>query len=252
MAPSTQSRKSAKRVIAPGKTRLVGPLLIATEVELLNKLNHPNIIVCHGVHFKEKEIWIILEYADGGSLGSLIQTYGKLPEKTVAIYLKQILDGLIYLHKQNVIHRDIKPDNVLLNSRGQVKLSDFGCSQQMMNSQTKEEMVKQLKGSIPYMAPEAMRQEILSRKADVWSLGCLALELATGVPPWSQHDMDNVLSLMYKIGSNDEIPIIPADLSEETKDFLERCLQRDISKRATSSDLLDCKIFTKFKLQNLC
>lgn len=184
-----------------------------------------------------------MEFADGGSLLELTSVFGKLPEQTAVIYLKQILDGLVYLHELNVIHRDIKPQNILLNSQGVVKVSDFGCSQEMLTSQTKEELMTHLKGSIPYMAPEALRLEHLSRKGDVWSLGCLLLELVTGVPPWNEFGLDNVISLMYKIGCEDIVPEIDPSLSELLKDFISLCLKRDINERATSKDLLIHPIF---------
>lgn len=169
----------------------------------------------------------------------MISTYGKLPEKLVAYYLKQILKGLAYLHQSKIIHRDIKPANVLMTSLGEVKISDFGCSQQMITSQTPAEIVQQMKGSVPYMAPEALRQEVLSRKADIWSLGCLALELATGKQPWYEHNWENMYGAMFFIGSNDVVPKIEDTLGDDTKAFLNRCLQRNFGERPSASQLLE-------------
>lgn len=171
----------------------------------------------------------------------MISIYGKLPEKLVAYYLKQILTGLAYLHETKIIHRDIKPANILVTSQGQIKISDFGCSQQMMTSQTPAEIVQQMKGSIPYMAPEALRQEVLSRKADIWSLGCLALELATGKQPWSEKNWENMFGAIFFIGSNDVVPEISDELSDDLKGFLERCLKREFGERSSALELLEDK-----------
>lgn len=179
-----------------------------------------------------------MEYADAGSLEKLTSTYGKLPENLVAFYIKQILNGLVYLHERKIIHRDIKPANILTTSQGQVKISDFGCSQQMITSQTPAEIVQQMKGSVPYMAPEALRQEVLSRKADIWSLGCLALELATGKQPWSEKSWDNMYGAVFFIGGNEVVPEVDDELSDGFKAFLDRCLQRNFEERASAQDLL--------------
>ena len=202
------------------------------------KLDHPNISKCYRIAKSSSEVWILLEYADGGSLESLILTYGKLPENLVANYLTQIIHGLVYLHEKKVIHRDIKPSNILMTSQGQVKISDFGCSQQMLTSQTPLQLVTQMKGSVPYMAPEALRQEVLSRKADIWSLGCLALELATGKDPWAHKQWDNLFSAMLYIGKRNVTPPICDSLSSGMKEFLGKCFQRDLKKRASAKTLL--------------
>jgi serine/threonine protein kinase len=108
----------------------------------------------------------------------------------------------------------------------------------MLTSQTPAEIEMQMKGSIPYMAPEALRQETLSRKADVWSLGCLALQLATGKQPWAEKTWDNMWGAVFFIGNNEVIPKIGDGVSKGMKGFLLKCLQRNFEERASAKELL--------------
>jgi len=195
---------------------------------------------------KPTEYWIVMEYANLGNLQSLISTYGKLEEQTLVVYLRQILKGIDYLHKNKVIHRDLKPSNILLTNEVEVKLSDFGCSFQMEGSQTKEDLVISFKGSIPYMAPELLVETHLSRKGDIWSIGCTVLEMATGVPPWSDRKFDNCFHAVYQIGTQKITPTVPEDLSSDLKDFLSKCLLSDPKDRASAEDLLSHKLITKY------
>lgn len=141
------------------------------EMSLLTSLRHENIVALLHTSQTLEEINLFLEYCDAGSFTTLLKNFGPLPEDLIRIYTIQILKGLEYLHEQKIIHRDLKPSNILLDSKGNVKISDFGCSG-MLTTVTKDQMVETLKGSILYMAPELIKQTLLSRKSDIWSLGC--------------------------------------------------------------------------------
>ena len=133
-------------------------------------------------------------------------------EKTIKVYAKQILSGLKYLHANGVIHKDIKGANILIHKDGTVKLSDFGCSKEIEKTLTSGKNPMQndgLKGSVPWMAPEVVKETGHGRRSDIWAFGCTILEMATGKTPWSHLKLDNQIALLMKIALSDEIPEIP-------------------------------------------
>ena len=171
-----------------------------------------------------------MEFCSGGSLADLVTRQGALDEEVVQWYTVQMLQGLAYLHSRGVLHRDLKPNNVLLASSSDgetiLKLADFGCSKTLEGtSATATNAV----GTIAYCAPEVLRPvDGVSRtrygyKADIWSLGMTVLELLTGVRPFS--DSSNVFAIMYRLAMKLEGPEIPDSLSADAKDFLHRCLE---------------------------
>lgn len=188
-----------------------------------------------------------MEYANLGNLRSIMKTYGPLCEQTLVVYLKQILSGLAYLHRNKIIHRDIKPSNLLINNDVEVKVSDFGCSFQMNVSETRDDFVSTFKGSIPYMAPELLRETQLSRKSDIWSIGCSVLELVTEKEPWHEKNFDNYFAAILEIGTQPVTPTVPDELSEDVKDFIQRCLKRDPNERPSAEELLEHKLIKKFE-----
>lgn len=160
--------------------------------------------------------------------------------------MRQILDGLSYLHAKGIVHRDIKCANILLDAKGNIKLSDFGCSGQYIESQlassnmnliTSDNFLDSLKGTLPWMAPEVVLQKQYGKKADIWSLGCTLLEIATGNQPWGK--MDNLYQAMNKIGRTNDTPYIPDSLSEEFKSLLNMCFLRDPKERPNVLKLQD-------------
>jgi serine/threonine protein kinase len=202
-------------------------------------LNHPNIINCIGSEIINSNLLIYLEYVPGGSLGDLIQRYGPLSEKLIKIYLRQILKGLQYLHSKGIVHRDIKAANILLDTNGVIKLTDFGCSGQisLSSSHSENNLLNSIKGSIPWMAPEVICQNRYGCKADVWSLGCLLIELKTGKSPWGK--LDNIVQALFKIGRSNAIPEFPLDISDSLKDFLCMCINRNPQNRSDVTSLLN-------------
>ena len=126
---------------------------------------------------------IFLEYVEGGSISQMISKFGKLKESLIKIYLIQILEGICYLHKHKVIHRDIKGGNVLVSNQGECKLADFGSCKKL--NEIAGANFLSLQGTPHWMAPEVIKQQSYGRKADIWSLGCLTIEMATGNPPFN-------------------------------------------------------------------
>jgi len=192
-----------------------------------------------GSEIIDGNLFLYLEYIPGGSLGDLIRNFGPLSEKLIKIYIRQILKGLQYLHSKGIVHRDIKAANVLLDTCGTVKLSDFGCSGQisLSSSHSENELLNSIKGSIPWMAPEVICQSKYGCKADIWSLGCLIIELKTGKSPWGK--LDNFIQALFKIGRSQALPEFPVDISDNLKDFLCMCINRSQDLRPDVALLLN-------------
>jgi len=151
---------------------------IEEESKLLSELQHKNIVTYYGSERDKEFLKIYMEFVDGGSIASLIKTYGPFSENIAARYTKQILEGLEYLHYHNVVHRDIKGANVLVTRNGIVKLSDFGSAKRICSYE------KSMIGTIAWMAPEVIAAKGYNWFADIWSLGCTVFEMLTGKPPF--------------------------------------------------------------------
>jgi len=183
-----------------------------------------------------------MEYVSGGSIKSLINKFGPLDESTIKIYTKQILEGLLYLHKNKIIHMDIKAANILVSSDGKVKLSDFGCSSNLDFMKNKNQIIDTIKGSLPWMAPEVINDMAYSLKSDIWSLGCTLIEMASGKTPWGE--FDNMMNAIYSISKSNKLPTIPDNLSNDAKFFITECLNRNVSDRPNVSELFDFPFIT--------
>ncbi|XP_030956391.1 mitogen-activated protein kinase kinase kinase ANP1 isoform X2 [Quercus lobata] len=201
------------------------------EVKLLKNLSHPNIVRYLGTVREEETLNILLEFVPGGSISSLLGKFGSFPEAVIRTYTKQLLLGLEYLHRNGIMHRDIKGANILVDNKGCIKLADFGASKQATVSGAKS-----MKGTPYWMAPEVILQTGHNFSADIWSVGCTVIEMATGKPPWSQQYQE-VAALFY-IGTTKSHPPIPEHLSVEAKDFLLKCLQKEPNLRPAASELL--------------
>ncbi|KAL3513783.1 hypothetical protein ACH5RR_026500 [Cinchona calisaya] len=202
------------------------------EIEVLSQLSHPNIVQYYGSQLAGDKLLVYLERVSGGSVLKLLQEYGPFGEKVIQSYTRKILCGLVYLHNRNTIHRDIKGANILVNPKGEVKLADFGMAKHIDSCSS----MLSFKGSPYWTAPEVIRNTgVYSLAVDIWSLGCLVLEMATSKPPWSQYE---VVSAICKIANDLEVPEIPNNLSEEAKSFIKLCLQRNPSARPTAGQLL--------------
>jgi mitogen-activated protein kinase kinase kinase len=182
------------------------------EIDTMQHLDHVNIVQYLGCERKETSISIFLEYISGGSIGSCLRKHGKFEEPVVASLTRQTLSGLAYLHREGILHRDLKADNILLDLDGTCKISDFGISKKTDNIYGNDK-TNSMQGSVFWMAPEVIRSqgEGYSAKVDIWSLGCVVLEMFAGRRPWSKEE---AVGAIYKI-ANGETPPIPDDIREE-------------------------------------
>lgn len=229
------------------------------EIELMQDLDHENIVRYLGSERVEDKLNIFLEYQSGGSIATLLSKFKQFNEKIIRSFTKQILQGLKYLHDNGIAHRgkhviavaghsrahiDIKGGNILVDSNGTVKLADFGASKKLADIVSFSEGCKTVLGSPYWMAPEVIQQgygnegasaSSYGRKADIWSVGAVVIEMATGRPPFAELAP---VTALFKIGSSGQIPASPATLSDKAKDFLTLCFQRDVKLRPSASELL--------------
>ncbi len=181
------------------------------EIDTMKDLDHDNIVQYLGCERKETSISIFLEYISGGSVGSCLRKHGKFEEEVVSSLTRQTLAGLAYLHREGILHRDLKADNILLDLDGTCKISDFGISKKTDNIYGND-ISNNMQGSVFWMAPEVIRSQGkgYSAKVDIWSLGCVVLEMFAGRRPWSKEE---AVGAIYKLGSLNEAPPIPDDVS---------------------------------------
>jgi len=206
------------------------------EIELLKDLQHPNIVQYLGSSDEDDSLNIFLEYVPGGSVAALLNTYGPQKEPLIRNFVRQILTGLAYLHNKDIIHRDIKGANVLVDNKGGIKISDFGISKKVeAGLLTSSSHRPSLQGSVFWMAPEVVKQTSYTLKADIWSLGCLIVEMFTGTHPYPDCSQ---LQAIFKIGTGGSAPAIPSKCSSEAKQFLSRTFELDHVKRPTADELL--------------
>ncbi|KAI3625311.1 hypothetical protein CBS9595_000672 [Malassezia furfur] len=212
---------------------------LRSEIETLKDLDHPNVVTCLGFEQTLDTLSIFLEYVPGGSIGSCLRKHGKFDEDTVSSFLNQTLQGLAYLHKQGILHRDLKADNLLVDFQGTCKISDFGTVRRSDDIYSNVEDMS-LQGSIFWMAPEVMglSRKGYSAKVDIWSLGCVVLEMLAGRRPWSDEE---AIQAMFKIGAERRAPPIPADCrpSKPAAHFLRNCFEIDPDRRPTAARLLE-------------
>uniref|UniRef100_A0A3Q2FRZ4 Mitogen-activated protein kinase kinase kinase 4 n=1 Tax=Cyprinodon variegatus TaxID=28743 RepID=A0A3Q2FRZ4_CYPVA len=210
----------------------------ADELKIFEGIKHPNLVRYFGVELHREEMYIFMEYCDEGTLEEVSRL--GLQEHVIRLYSKQITTAINVLHEHGIVHRDIKGANIFLTSSGLIKLGDFGCSVKLRNNtHTMPGEVNSTLGTAAYMAPEVITRakgEGHGRAADIWSLGCVLIEMVTGKRPW--HEYEHNFQIMYKVGMGHKPPI-PEKLSTEGKDFLGHCLESEPKRRWTASMLLD-------------
>jgi len=203
---------------------------IEGEINLLKNLDHLNIVKYIECIRTKTHINLVLEYVENGSLHQMVKQSGKMGEHLVFIFVKQILEGLAYLHNQGIIHRDIKGANLLLTKNGVVKLADFGYS--ILNDKNK---VNSIVGTACFMAPEVIEQKgNISPKCDIWSLGSTIVQLLTTRPPYYEFEP---MAAMFRIVT-DDCPPLPTGISDHLKNFLLKCFTKDPAKRPSAKELL--------------
>ncbi|KAK7749252.1 ATP binding [Diatrype stigma] len=210
------------------------------EISLLRDLRHANIVQYLGCSSSAEHLNIFLEYVPGGSVQTMLNSYGALPEPLVRSFVRQILNGLSYLHGQDIIHRDIKGANILVDNKGTIKISDFGISKKLeatniLSGAANNKHRPSLQGSVFWMAPEVVKQTSYTRKADIWSLGCLVVEMMTGDHPFPDCSQ---LQAIFKIGGGRAAPTIPEDASPEAIEFLKQTFEIDHNLRPSADDLM--------------
>lgn len=203
-----------------------------TELKLLKRLSHEAIIpYLDSFVDKKGALHIVMEYAENGSLLDVVHTFGTLNETVAAIYMAQVLKGLCFLHGQNVIHRDIKAANVLIQG-GVAKLADFGLALDLTDY---GHTLRECAGSPYWMAPEVINGDVINNKCDIWSVGSTTIELLKGKPPLFELAP---VPAMFQIAGQRPMPI-PHDVSDQCRNFLELCFNKDPRLRPEASELLE-------------
>ncbi|MCJ1286782.1 Protein kinase [Xylographa opegraphella] len=212
--------------------------LIVNEIIVMKESLHPNIVNYLDSFLIENdtELWVIMEYMNGGALTDVIENNNSISEDQIAAICRETCQGLAHLHGQDIIHRDIKSDNVLLDTQGRVKITDFGfCAKLTADKSKRATMV----GTPYWMAPEVVRQKEYGPKVDVWSLGIMTIELIESEPPYLNEEP---LKALYLIATNGTPKLKnPESITTALKQFLSTCLCVDVKSRSnagTKSSLL--------------
>lgn len=261
---------------------------IIRELKVLHECNFAHIVGFYGAFYSDGEISICMEYMDGGSLDLILKKAGRIPEPILGTITSAVLKGLSYLRdKHAIMHRDVKPSNILVNSAGEIKICDFGVSGQLIDS-----MANSFVGTRSYMSPERLQGTHYSVQSDIWSLGLSLVEMAIGMYPIPPPDEKTLASIFgpqggqpsmenaatnsvptptqqspgHSAGSprpmaifelldyivNEPPPKLPAGIfSDAFTDFVDRCLKKNPAERADLKTLMNHEWIKKAESENV-
>ncbi|KAI4296245.1 hypothetical protein L6164_036218 [Bauhinia variegata] len=225
-----------------------GALSLLKEENILNSFRHcPEIVQCYGSEITEEEGVCVqnlfLEYAPYGTLADLIKK-GAFIESQVRVHTRMLLRGLSCIHRMGLVHCDLKPDNVLvfpgtgIMPYYQLKIADFGLAMTLEEKKLDARDRRWFRGTPFYMSPESVATGDIEPALDIWSLGCVVLEMMTGLPAWTSWNIECLENFLFRLVSGRITPRIPESLSMECRDFLSKCLDRDSKGRWTADMLL--------------
>ncbi|GMG47196.1 unnamed protein product [Ambrosiozyma monospora] len=229
-----QSKKSKKtRIDANGL-----PYGIEREIIIMKLISHPNIMGLYDVWENQKELYLVLEYVEGGELFDFLINHGRLTEEEAINYFRQIINGVEYCHRFNICHRDLKPENILLDRNHNIKIADFG----MAALETRQKLLETSCGSPHYASPEIVAGRTYhGSPSDVWSCGIILFALLTGHLPF---DDPNIRKLLMKVQSGKFH--LPSNLSSEAKDLITSMLRVNPKDRISISDIPHHPLLTKY------
>eukprot|EP01104_Vermistella_antarctica_P014929 TRINITY_DN479_c0_g1_i1.p1 TRINITY_DN479_c0_g1~~TRINITY_DN479_c0_g1_i1.p1 ORF type:complete len:526 (-),score=156.67 TRINITY_DN479_c0_g1_i1:267-1787(-) len=204
------------------------------EIDILKRCRHNNILNLYGCVAKDNTLWILMDFCGLGALTDYKKVVeDDFTEEQIAAVIACTLRGLVYLHSQDIIHRDMKMANILINANGEVKIADFGVSSHVNNTIGKANTVI---GTPLFMSPEVLEGATYSYTADIWSLGITAIEMAEGVPPYYE---ENIMRAMFLIASKDPPGLKdPKKWSKNFQDFILKCLTKDADKRPPAMEMM--------------
>lgn len=232
--PKTEADRDDKRQVSVVEA-------LKLESETLKDLDHPNIVQYLGFEQTPDFLSIFLEYVPGGSVAGCLRKHGKFDDQVSRSFTSQILAGLEYLHHNGIIHRDLKADNILVDPSGICKISDFGISKRTEDI-NENGIHTSMQGSVFWMAPEVVQaarkgeQHGYNGKVDIWSLGCVVLEMWAGRRPWQDTD---AIAVIYELITKQKAPPVPPDvkLGPDADDFRAKCFAIKPDERPSASEL---------------